>query len=279
MSARSSKSDAESVEVPDVEVEGQEVEELESEDDSEESAEPSKPMLTPELLDTDLGKMIFAEMTEASDVVSRNQKVIDAANAEDAKLLVQNLRAEHPLYDDYQKANELVNTLAAQMDADNADKVELPTPDEVAESEKVVEMTRESVKAHLKFLNDAYGVTYDISEIVPSNLKPRRGRKPGTGKGIKKPRLQAIDVKVGEESVLKLNAANEKATERATFSNLAAWMTKDAGLKVDVGDLQAHAYEVAKTQDLTTVNGPVEFAATVGDKHYMVSILPAPAKK
>ena len=242
---------------------------------TEQTEAPAKVILTEDQLD-DLGRMILAKVTEASAVVAKGQKVIDAANADDANLLVMNLRDTHPSYDEYQSLVEQAEALVKQIDADNKPKVKLPSEEEVTAAEELVAATRDEAKNAIDYLSKAYGTEYDLSEIVPANLAKRRGRKPGSctgATGAKRPRLSNIVVKnTAGETILSLTHGAEKADEKATFSNLAKWISNEAGTKVEVQALQNHAFEKAGTQDLSTVNGPVEFSVTIGETHYFVAV-------
>lgn len=241
-----------------------------------ESETPAKVVLTEEMLaGNDLGRLMVGNLKEYAATMSAAQRVIDAANADDAKLLVINLRPEHPKYAEYQAANELVNALAAEMDRDNAEKVEIPSADEVAIAETTLKETKAAAQPTLDFVTGSYA-DYDLSEIIPVSLQKRRGRPKGSGEGAKRPRLANIVVSVNEETVKKFTDA-ATGEDKSTFSNLAKWLSANGeGKPVNVKDLQAVAFEVAQTQDLSTVEGPIEFVITRGTgdntKHFDIAI-------
>jgi len=232
-----------------------------------------KPALTAEILDP-LGAMIYAQLTEHSGTVARGQAVIDAANADDARLVVINMRDSHPDYAKVVALQEKVEALIAQIDADNGPKVKMPTPDEVTEAQALVEAGKESAKPALDYLRQAYGAEYDLSGIIPANLAKRRGRPAGSKNAgsARRPRLSNAHVIVNGETIAKFSHGAENAAEKATFSNLAKFLSDHGGAKVNVKDLQDHAFTVAGSQDLSTVAGPVEFSVTIGETHYDIAV-------
>lgn len=243
---------------------------------SESPSETVTPVLHAESLDP-LGAMMLQQITEHSETIAKAQKVVDAANADDAKLLVMNLRDTHPQYEEWQALVTKAEELVKQIDADNAPKVKLPSAEEVEIATKTIEETREAAKVNVTYMQSAYA-GYDLSEIIPSNLAKRRGRKPGStnpNAAGRRPRLKNVHVNMNGENVLKLTADGE-GEAKASFSNLAKFLTKDSGAEISVKDLQTHAFTVAETEDLSEVNGPIEFTVTIGDeeesRHYEIAI-------
>ena len=239
-----------------------------------EATESAKPVLTREILDP-LGQMILAQLTEHAETVSRGQSVIDAANADDARLVVVNMRDSHPKYADYLALVEKAEAIVAAIDAENAPKVKVPSADDVTEAEALIESAKTNAKAPLDYLKQAYGAEYDLSEIIPANLAKRRGRPAGSKNAgsAKRPRLANAVVNVNGETVARFShGENTPADEKATFSNIAKFLSENGGAKVNVKDLQDHAFTVAGTQDLSTVNGVVEFSVTIGETHYDIAV-------
>jgi hypothetical protein len=189
-------------------------------------------------------------------------------------LVVINMRDSHPRYGEYLSLIEKAEAIVAEIDAENGPKVKVPSADEVTAAEALVEGAKESAKPALKYLRDAYGVEYDLSEIIPTNLAARRGRPAGSKNAgsAKRPRLSNAVVNVNGETVAKFTHGAEKPEDRATFSNIAKFLSDNSGAKVAVKDLQDHAFQIAGTQDLSTVNGVVEFSVTIGETHYDVAV-------
>lgn len=238
-----------------------------------EATENVKPALTVEILDP-LGAMIHAQLVEHSATVAKGQAIIDAANADDARLVVVNMRESHPKYAEVLALTEKVESLISAIDAENLPKVKIPTPDEVTAAQALVESGRESAAPALKYLRDAYGAEYDVSGIVPANLAKRRGRPAGSknaGAG-KRPRLSNAHVTLDGETLATFSHSAEKNEDKATFTNVAKFLSDHGGAKVNVKDLQDHAFTVAGTQDLSTVDGVVEFSVTIGENHYGITV-------
>lgn len=99
------------------------------------------------------------------------------------------------------------------------------------------------------------------------DLKSLSGRavSAGQGTGGKRPRLQSVTVNGTPVFSEKTNDDGTK-TQVASFTVLAAYLSKDAKVKVEPKQLQEAAFAAAKTDDLSTLAGtPVSFSVTVGE--------------
>lgn len=133
----------------------------------------------------------------------------------------------------------------------------------------------EAVKAsHKELVTKAKALRTVLTQFAGDNaihglpeLKSLSGRavSAGAGTGGKRPRLQTV--KVGEKEIYSEKKEDDgTVTHVASFTVLAAWMSKDAKVKVEPKQLQEAAFAAAGTDDLSTLAGkPVTFAITVGE--------------
>lgn len=131
----------------------------------------------------------------------------------------------------------------------------------------------------LTWLKSLPGYSEENSPIPA--LKSLRGGTVSAGgtTGTRRPRVE--DILVNGKSIAQdvKNAKTGVVTRKANFSYAAAFMSKDAKVKVEVSDLQAAAFSAAKTDDLNSLNGePFSFQYNVGEgdarKSYDVKVHP-----
>lgn len=186
-----------------------------------------------------------------------------------------------------EKVNAQIEENTKRVDAYIADKhlKSVPEADLAALKEQYAELKATAV-AGRKFAETIPGVSAEelaaALKDVPDLKSLRGGTSGGTGEGGKRPRIERISVSKDdgttytEVSETVKNAKTGKDEVKANFTILARWLSKDADAKVEVKDLQAHAFEAAKTDDLSTLNGTVfDFEVTVKDNRYFVKVQPA----
>lgn len=142
------------------------------------------------------------------------------------------------------------------------------------------------ISAGLKFLADVPNAEDNPAVKAIPALKSLRGGTVSSGgaSGTKRPRVNDILVTYPGETEPKSTGRNVKDKDgnevfKANFTFAAQDITKHAGVKVEVKDLQAAAFDTAKTDDLSTLNGePVEFHYNIGTgddmKTYNVKVYP-----
>lgn len=173
-------------------------------------------------------------------------------------------KAQAAIEDAIKRANEYIQSKYLSAEAQNVDVDAL--------KEEVKEL-RSGVKSALTFVATLPG--YDAEKFTVPEMKNLRGGTSGaTGTGGKRPRLAGVWVNNNlVEKVTQDKQGNDVHTSNFTLA--AAYISKDAKVKVEVKDLQAAAFEAAKTDDLSTLAGQmIEFAYTAGEKSYDVRVLP-----
>jgi len=121
--------------------------------------------------------------------------------------------------------------------------------------------------------------------VVPSLRGSRGAGKPASsvgGSGIRRPRVDHIAISIdGENYVdagISVKGKVEGTTEtRFTFSGLAKTLTGKpySMTNVDVTTLQSAAFSAAGTEDLSTVNGVIDFVFESGDKRVYIRVTPS----
>lgn len=231
----------------------------------------------------DMVRQTIAKQTEqANGLVEK----ISAATSDTGKL-VHEIRTDENVTDEtvkafqdwYDKANAAIEAKVAEIDA--YIKANLLPSQNLSETdvEALKEQYRElksGIKSAMGFVATLPG--YDPEKFDVPELKNLRGGTSGgnSGEGGKRPRLAAIWV---NDTLIEKVTTNPKTGEDVHTSNFtlaAQAISKDSKSKVEVKDLQAAAFEAAKTDDLSTLAGTVfDFVYSSGEKNYKVKVQPA----
>jgi hypothetical protein len=215
---------------------------------------------------TTLAEMMLREILSHSEALESFDNVIAAADSENATLLVTNMREGSEGYDEYVALVEQSEKLLAAIDAANLPNVKVPTAEEVEQATVKATATRTKANTAAKFF-----LTYcadndilDAADMLPKNLKVRKGGASGAQTGIKRPRFSSIIASENGESVW--SADYTVKDNKCTMSALAAALSDLTGEKVKAGDLGDHAASV-KVDD----NGVAEFTVTIGERHFAIA--------
>lgn len=205
-------------------------------------------------------------------VVSTIQTLTDKANSivtkimsstADTKTLVHDIRNDPTVTDaevkEFQewleKATAAILARQAKVDAHIVADL-LPAKEEIDVDALTTEYKglRTDIKAATRLLSRVDG--FDADAYTPPDLKSLRGGtvSGGSGTGVKRPRV--ADIYVNGKSVAK-EVPNKDGSTRtvANFTFAAQAISKLSKSKVEVKDLQAAAFEAAKTDDFSTLNG------------------------
>lgn len=174
-------------------------------------------------------------------------------------------KAQAAIEDAIKQANEYITATYFSEDPEN--KV-----DAEALKEQYKEL-RTGIKNALGFVATLPG--YDAEKFEVPELKNLRGGTSGSsGSGGKRPRLTYIKVNGALVEKVTQNK-NGEDVHTSNFTLAAAEISKQAKAKVEVKDLQAAAFEAAKTDDLSTVAGQeISFNYSAGDKTFEVALMP-----
>jgi hypothetical protein len=146
-------------------------------------------------------------------------------------------------------------------------------PDDTVDVEKVKAEHKELVKITRTIRQLLEQLDSENATVGLPDVKNVSGRavSSASGTGTKRPRLSKIVVD-GEEVFAMKDEKDGTKTQVTSFTVLAAWLSKRVserfglkGFKVEPSVLSRMAFEEAKTDDLSTVNGPIVFAGTFGE--------------
>lgn len=206
--------------------------------------------------------------------------IVESANPENRESVLKAMRTAHKDYAKVEALQAEIDALVGRIDAANEKDIPTPSADEVAAAEKSLTELRDQAKPMVNLLK-AYGGS-EWQDDVPASLKAKRKSGSGGSTG-KRPRLASVTIRdtVSGEHVWQSEANSDEASDRPSFTNAARVITSHAGHgnSVSVADLQAHAFEVAGTQDLSEVAGSIQFTVTCGKGHYEVEVEPAKSDK
>lgn len=206
--------------------------------------------------------------------------IVESANPENRETVLKAMRTSHKDYAKVESLQAEIDALVGRIDAANEKSIPTPSADEVAAAEKSLTELRDQAKPMVNLLK-AYGGS-DWQDDVPASLKARR-KSGGNGSTGKRPRLASVSIRnvITGEHVWQSEANSEDSADRPSFTNAARVITSHAGHgnSVSVSDLQAHAFEVAGTQDLSEVAGTIQFTVTCGKNHYEVEVESAKSDK
>lgn len=207
--------------------------------------------------------------------------IVESANPENRESVLKAMRTSHKDYAKVEALQAQIDALVGQIDAANESAIPTPSADEVAAADKSLTELRDQAKPMINLLK-AYGGS-EWQDDVPASLKAKRKSGSGNGTTGKRPRLASVTIRdtVSGEHVWQSEVNSDDSADRPSFTNAARVITAHAGHgnSVSVSDLQSHAFEVAGTQDLSTVAGSIAFTVTCGTGHYEVEVEPASSDK
>lgn len=215
-----------------------------------------------------------------------------AAASKDTKARVHELRTDPNTTDPevkeyqewYEKANAAIEKRTADIDAKIAAKLSNTETEDVDALKTQYGENKTNATTARKFLDTLPGVSAEEKESalkdVPE-LKTLRGGSSGSGGGGKRPRLERVSFssdngttysEIWEEIE---NPKTKVKENKVNFTIVARKLAKEFGSKVEVKELQAAAFDAAKTDDLSTLNGKVfDFAYSVGEKNVFLRVQP-----
>jgi hypothetical protein len=145
---------------------------------------------------------------------------------------------------------------------------------------KLYKALKDDMNATRNYLKTRPNFPQDLLTDERFDLKSLRGTKTSgsvsgvTGEGPKRPRLAMIWVD-GERTFATVDNKDGTKREAATFTHTASVLSRKSGTKVTAPDLQAAAFETAKTDDLSTKAGEIiEFYYSAGDKNFKIQVQP-----
>lgn len=228
---------------------------------------------------SDLAPLIAADAAEKIAAANKVAETVQANTVDENKLV-------HEIRDNRETTDENLKKFHAYIDRLDderfkaVEKVDayirdnlMPKRDENVDIDalkKSHDEARKAAKRALDFLRDQFSSDEEFEKFCQENnipaLKSVRGGTTGTGAGTPRPRI--VGGYIDGEDVSKDGNVN--------FTILAAALAKKSGQDVEVRDLQSAAFEAAGTTDLKSLNGRgFEYSYTVGDKNYMIKIVPA----
>lgn len=238
---------------------------------------------------SDMITLVKATLTEATNNANALADKIGAATTDRSKRVHEILSDSTTEDENVKKFQEWEEKLLASLEEQREKVAAYVTEKYLTEvSEEEVTALKEQYKAAKeqvvtarKFAATIPGFTDETLKDVPE-LKNLRGGSTGSGSGGKRTRVERIGISTDDgktytdihETVK--DAKTGEDVDKANFTIAAKWLSKDAKSKVEVKDLQAAAFEAAKTDDLSSLNGKIfDFAYSVGDKRYFVKVQPA----
>lgn len=232
----------------------------------------------------DMRAMFLATLAPQVEAANALAARITAATG-DNKSLVHDIR-DNPNTDDA-KVREFQEWLA-KVDAAREQNIKeigeyitanlLPKTDESFDVEKAKAEhadLRKSIAAGKTYAKTV-GVTDEDIATLP-DLKNLRGGTStaganGSAEGVKRPRISAITVNGESVSAPKKND-DGTVTDVVSFTVLATYLTKQAGVKVEPSLIRDAVFEAAKTDDLSTVKGETfSVSETVNGKTFEVTV-------
>lgn len=206
--------------------------------------------------------------------------IVAAADPSNRESVLTTMRTAHKDYAKVEALQAEIDSLVQSIDKSNESRIPTPSAEEVAAAEKSLTEIRDQSKPMVNLLK-AYGGS-EWENDIPASLKGRRKATGGSGTG-KRPRLASVTVRdtVTGDLVWQSEANSDDPTAKPSFTNAARVVTAHAGHgnAVTVAELQGHAFDVAKTNDLSEVAGTIQFTVTVGKGHYEFDIEPLTSSK
>lgn len=231
---------------------------------------------------SDILNMVVATLTDATNKANAVADKILAATTDRTKR-VHELRTDENTTDPkikafqewYEQANAKIEEQVAAIDEYiKSQHLSEISEDEVNALREEYKTLKTSVVSAQNFAKTVPGFTEDALKDVP-DLKSLRGGTSGGGTGGKRPRVERLSFSTNSEGPW----TEVDKDGKTNFTLLAQRLSKEVGSKVEVKDLQAAAFDAAKTDDLSSLNGTVfTFAHRVGEgdksKTYFVKVQP-----
>lgn len=237
---------------------------------------------------TDVKSLVLNQITEQTNEANKVAETIASATTDVGKF-VHEVRQNSDLdwiveYRAWlEKANAAIEAKTKQIDERIRAEV-LPAQQadvNVDELKEKYAHLKEEITAARKYLK-VLGVDEKAMESLP-DLKTLRGgtTKAGAGTGGKRPRLSEVKVDGAPVFTEKRND-DGTVTQSASFTVTAQHLSKITKSKVTPKQLQEAAFEAAKTDDLSTLNGtPFDFYFSAGEgdnrKNFHIEVTPRDA--
>lgn len=235
---------------------------------------------------------LWASVADFAERMAAARAVIQAHESDDAAKMLAAMRPTHNLWPQVEELQATLTALLYQIDQENEPNVSKPSDEQVAAAREEASTIHSQVGPTLKLL-EANDPAFS-KDNVPEVLTKRMPSAAGGQTGVKRPRVSLIVVsdlldKEGKKYVRSLSSDASKPNEKATFTVLADILSKNSETEVTTGTCQEHYFSVvadslaaenkdaadkARTGDLSGVpeGHTVEYAQTVGEKHYTVKI-------
>lgn len=233
--------------------------------------------------------MLKAALTEQTNAANALADSIAAATSDRSKAIADYLNdpeTSDPKVKAFQEFLEKIEQTVAEQTKAAEEHAASQVPGANSDPEKIeadkVEYKGivDQIKAARKLAATIPSITEEDLKDVPA-LKNLRGATAGQGgTGGKRPRLASVSFRESTkdewtEAFINREAKDGSEVRVSNFTVLANALKAKYGVKVEVKDLQAAAFEAAGTDDLNTLDGKVfDFATSVGDKTVFVQVAP-----